>query len=46
MAEQTTLFENPRWTILLEREEADTFEETDFKVQHHFDFCGKWNCQS
>ena len=32
MAEQTTLFENPRWTILLEREEADTFEETDFKV--------------
>ena len=32
MTEQTTLFENPRWTILLEREEADTFEETDFKV--------------
>ena len=32
MTEQTTLFGNPRWTILLEREEADTFEETDFKV--------------
>jgi hypothetical protein len=32
MKEQRSIFEYPRWTILLDKKEALEFEETDFKV--------------
>ena len=32
MKEQPSIFEYPRWTILLDKKEADEFEETEFKV--------------
>lgn len=32
MKEQKSIFEYPRWTILLDKKEALEFEETDFKV--------------
>lgn len=32
MGEQVSIFDYPRWTILLDKKEADEFEEEDFKV--------------